>query len=325
MARGTALGAGLCGMVLGFLLVATPTPAAAQADMVQRARALENNARDGWQRVPDILVALNVVPGARVADVGAGDGFFTVRLARAVGPKGRVIAEDIDANALARLRVRVAEELLDNVEVLQGEPDNPHLSTGTLDAVLMVDAYHELEPLGVMLEHVRAALKPGGRLVVVDPIDPRLRGRPRREQAKVHSLESGFAALEVRAAGFDIIGLQDPFTNRGTSTEQWLMIAERRQDTERPGAPTSPNGTERSDGPRSTGSETELASPDLRTSVANLKTRLEAGAVLVLDVRDADSYVEGHIPGAILVSLDDLASRLAEFKKERRRIVAYCT
>lgn len=93
--------------------------------MVQTARIREDNARDGWQRVPDILVALNVVPGSRVADVGAGDGFFTVRLARAVGPKGRVIAEDIDTKALARLRVRVAEELLENIDVVQGGPDEP--------------------------------------------------------------------------------------------------------------------------------------------------------------------------------------------------------
>ena len=151
---------------------------------MQRARIRENNARDGWQRVPDILVVLNVVPGARVADIGAGDGFFTVRLARAVGPKGRVIAEDIDGNALARLRSHVTEELLDNVEVVHGEVADPHLPAGTLDAVLMVDAYHELEQLTSMLEHVRQALKPGGRLVLVDPIDPRLRGRPRGEQTK---------------------------------------------------------------------------------------------------------------------------------------------
>src|SRR5512140_3833536 len=126
MGRGMGFATGLCGILLGLVLVAMPKPVAAQPDMVQRARVRENNARDGWQRVPDILVALNVVPGARVADVGAGAGFFTVRLARAVGPKGRVIAEDIDANALAKLRVRVAEELLDNIEVVQGEPADPH-------------------------------------------------------------------------------------------------------------------------------------------------------------------------------------------------------
>jgi SAM-dependent methyltransferase len=327
MARRTAVGIRLGSVLVGLLcLLAVTTPVAAQPEAVDKARVREGNAREGWQRVPDILVALNVVPGARVADVGAGDGFFTVRLARAVGPAGRVIAEDIDGEALARLRARVADELLGNVEVVQGEADDPRLPVDTLDAVLVVNAYHEMGQFASMLAHFRRALKPGGRLVLVEPLDPRLRGEPRGQQTKAHSLDSGYAARELRAARFDLVGLRDPLIRRGTGTEYWMLVAERVLDTEETQArPVPPEPAVPADSPATCGTEAELASADLRVSVAQLKALLTAGPVLVLDVRDADSYVAGHVAGAILVSLDELAERLPEFQKESRPIVAYCT
>lgn len=330
MARKTALGVRLGSALAALLcLAATAPPATAQPEAVQRARLREANGREGWQRVPDILVALDISPGARVADVGAGDGFFTVRLARTVGPRGRVIAEDIDGEALGRLRARVAEEMLENVDVVQGEVADPHLPAGTLDAVLVVDAYHEMEQFGPMLDHFRQALRPGGRLVLVELLDPRLRGQPRAQQTKAHSLDAAYAARELRLARFGVIGLRDPFTREGTSTEQWLMIAERGADAG-PQAPPSaqapaPPARSADDDPVMVGTEAELASPGLRISVARLKALLAAGDVLVLDVRDSEGYVAGHIPGAILSPLDDLAQRLPDLKKERRPIVTVCT
>ena len=327
MAKKTAVGIRVGGALICLLsLFAFATPAAAQPDAVQKARTRESNAREGWQRVPDILVALNVVPGARVADVGAGDGFFTVRLARAVGPGGRVIAEDINGEALARLRARIAEEMLNNVDIVQGDVADPHLPASTLDAVLVVNAYHEMEQFASMLDHIRRALKPGGRLVLVDLLDPRLRGESRSQQTKAHSLDAGFAARELRAARFDVVGLRDPFIRQGTSIEQWLMIAERGPDADP--AQTRPARAEPAtapDSPTNIGTEAELASPDLRISVTQLKALLKAGAVLVLDVRDADSYVAGHLPGAILAPLGDLAEQLPGLPRENRPVVAYCT
>jgi ubiquinone/menaquinone biosynthesis C-methylase UbiE len=243
MARKTSVNlrvGGAMSFVLALLTMAAP--AVAQPDAVRTARIRESNARDGWQRVPDILVALNVAPGAHVADVGAGDGFFTVRLARAVGPTGRVTAVDISREALDRLRARVSDDQLDNVDVVQGEASDPHLPAASLDGVLIVNAYHEMEDFGQMLVHLRRALKPGGRLVLVEPLDPRLRGDPRDRQTKQHSLEAGYADRELRAAGFDVIGLRDPLVRRG-QREEWLMVAERGPDAqsrvEAPAAATS--------------------------------------------------------------------------------------
>lgn len=305
-------------------LLALSTLALAQQDAVATARIRESNAREGWQRVPDILVALNVVPGAHLADVGAGDGFFTVRLARAVGPTGRVIAVDISREALDRLRARLADDQLSNVDVVQGEVSDPHLPAESLDGVLIVNAYHEMEAFERMLDHIRRALKPGGRLVLVEPLDPRLRGEPRARQTKAHSLDAGFADRELRASGFDVIGLRDPFIRRG-QTEMWLMVAERGSDArsraEAPAAATSPAP----DSATSVGTDAELAQPELRISLAQTKALLKTGDVVVLDVRDADSYVAGHIPGALLAPLADLGGLLPGLHLEGKPVVTYCS
>jgi SAM-dependent methyltransferase len=215
---------------------------------------------------------------------------------------------------------------LENVDVVQGEAADPHLPAGALDAVLVVNAYHEMEQFASMLDHFTRALKPGGRLVLVEPLDPRLRGESRSRQARDHSLDAGFAVRELRAARFDVVSLRDPFIRRGDGHEEWLLVAERGMDTNPPRADAALAipATE-SDSPASFGTDAELALPDLRLSVTRLKALLGAGPVLLLDVRDADSYVAGHLPGAILVPLDNLAARLSELRKEDRPIVAYCT
>jgi ubiquinone/menaquinone biosynthesis C-methylase UbiE len=316
-------------ILLATVLACTAPPALARQDEVRQARLRHENRREAQQRTAEIVVALGAVAGAHVADVGAGDGFFTVRLARAVGPQGLVIAEDIDREALDRLRARVAEELLTNVEVVLGQPDDPRLPDATLDAVLIVNAYHEMGPFQAVLAHVRRALKQDGRLVLLEPFDPKLRGESRAKQTKAHSLAPAFAEEELRAAGFDVAALRDPFV-RGQE-EQWLMVARPEppavagaiaQQRELASAAVSSGELPNADAP---GTEATLASPELRISEEQLAALVAADAVLVLDVRDADSYVAGHIPGARLVPLSDLADHLGPLVQETRPIVAYCT
>lgn len=128
---------------------------------------LEGPDRDEWQQPEQIMDKLLIADGSRVGDIGAGGGWFTVRLARRVGPNGRVFAEDIQRQMIESIDRRVKRDGLGNVETIHGTPLDPRLPPG-LDAVLIVDTYPQLDdPVGLMT-HVRRSLKPNGRLGIVD-------------------------------------------------------------------------------------------------------------------------------------------------------------
>jgi ubiquinone/menaquinone biosynthesis C-methylase UbiE len=128
---------------------------------------LEGRDREEWQEPDRIMDALGIADGSRVADIGAGGGWFTVRLARRVGPNGRVYAEDIQHQMIESIDRRMQRENLRNVETKLGTATDPKLP-GNLDAVLIVDTYPQLEDAVQVLKHVAAALAPNGRLGIVD-------------------------------------------------------------------------------------------------------------------------------------------------------------
>jgi ubiquinone/menaquinone biosynthesis C-methylase UbiE len=129
---------------------------------------LEGPDRDAWQRPDQIMDALQIGENSKVADLGAGGGWFTVRLARRVGPNGRVYAEDIQPQMIESIQRRVAREDLHNVIMVLGTPVDPKLPPGSLDAVLIVDAYHEIERPVALLTNVAKALKRGGAIGIVN-------------------------------------------------------------------------------------------------------------------------------------------------------------
>lgn len=131
---------------------------------------LESPDRDEWQQPDRIMDALGIADGTRVADIGAGGGWFTIRLARRVGPNGRVYAQDVQMLMLGSIRQRVANQGITNVETILGTDDNPHLPSN-LDAILVVDAYPafgERTERVAVLRHLAGALAPHGRLGIVD-------------------------------------------------------------------------------------------------------------------------------------------------------------
>ena len=128
---------------------------------------LEGADRDAWQKPDLIMDALRIGEGSVVADVGAGGGWFTVRLARRVGPNGKVYAEDIQPEMLAAIRRRVLREGFNNVLYVHGKTADPGLPASALDAVLIVDAYHEIANPVNLLQHLGASLKPAGRIGIV--------------------------------------------------------------------------------------------------------------------------------------------------------------
>ena len=129
---------------------------------------LETPDRDAWQKPDQIMDTLAIADGAVVADLGAGGGWFTVRLARRVGPNGIVYAEDIQRLMIESIQRRVQKEGLQNVRLVNGTSTDPGLPAGALDAVLIVDAFHEMEEPVALLRNVAVALKPQGRVGIID-------------------------------------------------------------------------------------------------------------------------------------------------------------
>jgi predicted methyltransferase len=191
-----------------------------------RAFAQTEQIREGWQRVADLFAAAGVKPGAHVADVGAGDGFLTVRLASAVGPSGRIYAVDIDEKVVDGLRKRLAAATIANVDVIVGAEDDPHLVPGTLDAAFIVNAYHEMPKGVVVLTHLFTALKPHGRLVLCEPL-PRTSNQSRTAQMNDHVLDPALILEDLRAAGFHVTGRQDMFATNLGGTHFGFIAAER--------------------------------------------------------------------------------------------------
>ena len=124
--------------------------------------------RDLWQRPDQIMDALGIADASVVADIGAGSGWFTIRLARRVGPQGVVYAEDVQKEMITSLSRRVSREGLNNVRPVLGFKNDPALPPHSIDAVLVVDAYHEIENRVAVLSSLARALKPQGRIGVVD-------------------------------------------------------------------------------------------------------------------------------------------------------------
>jgi ubiquinone/menaquinone biosynthesis C-methylase UbiE len=128
--------------------------------------------RDDRREAATVMDLAAIHPGMTVADIGSGEGYYTVRLADRVGKQGRVLAEDIDRDALARLGSRVEAEHLDNVSIKLGTEDDPRLPEGSFDRVFMVHMYHEVTEPYSFLWHLRPALKPRGSAIVVEADRP---------------------------------------------------------------------------------------------------------------------------------------------------------
>jgi ubiquinone/menaquinone biosynthesis C-methylase UbiE len=144
-----------------------PDPARPVAPIVS-ARYSDEDARDSVGEFETVMQLSGVAPGMSVADVGAGEGYYTVRLAPLVGAKGRVLAQDIVTETRDNLARRVQRERLDNVAVKLGLPNDPKLPARSFDRIFLIHMYHEIERPSEFLWNLRPALKSGGSVVVVD-------------------------------------------------------------------------------------------------------------------------------------------------------------
>jgi SAM-dependent methyltransferase len=158
------------------------------------------DARDRAGEAEEVMQLAGVKPGMSVADVGAGEGYYTVRLAKVVGPKGRVLAEDIVPDVRDALSDRVQRDRLDNVAVKLGTADDPMLPASSFDRVFLVHMYHEVASPYAFLWHMREGVRPDGLVIVVDSDRPvRQHGMPPAQ------LKCEFAALGMQPVKFTVV------------------------------------------------------------------------------------------------------------------------
>ena len=158
------------------------------------------DARDRLGEAEEVMRLADVKPGMSVADVGAGEGYYTVRLAPAVGSGGRVLAEDIVPDTLSGLNDRVQRERLDNIAIKLGTPDNPMLPRESFDRIFLVHMYHEVQSPYSFLWHMREGVKANGLVIVVDSNRP-----VERHGIPPAQLKCEFAALRMEPVKFSVL------------------------------------------------------------------------------------------------------------------------
>ena len=174
----------------------------------------------------DLLGAMQIEEGDWVADVGSGVGDYTIPMAEQVGSSGRVFAVDVDAGKLDELNERLVENEIEHVTSVYSVEANPMLPTNALDAVLVRRAYHHFADPQSMLRHIRAALKPDGRLVVEESIGDDMVGASREAQVASHELGVDYVREELEAAGFTIQEEVSPLVETSWGT-YWMLVATR--------------------------------------------------------------------------------------------------
>lgn len=163
------------------------------------ARWSTEEARDRLKEADTVMDLAEIRPGMTVADIGAGEGYYTIRLAARVGAKGRVLAEDIVPEVRDALAQRVARERLDNVSVRLGEPEDPKLPDASFDRIFMVHMYHEIEQPYQFLWRMRPSLRAGGLVVVVDA----------DRATQDHGTPPALLRCEFAAVGYRLVAMRD--------------------------------------------------------------------------------------------------------------------
>ena len=161
-------------------------------------RYASEETRDRVNEADDIMDRAGIHPGMTVADIGAGEGYYTVRLAKRVGRDGRVLAEDIVPEVIDALGQRINREAWDNVSVRLGAPDDPKLPENSFDRILLVHMYHEIEEPYAFLWNMRPALRPDGQVIVVDAMRP----------TEQHGTPPKLLICEFASVGYQLIQLE---------------------------------------------------------------------------------------------------------------------
>lgn len=183
--------------------------------------------RDQWMRVSTLMEFAEVGEGDQVADVGCHEGYLTFHLSKKVGVLGKVFAVDVVSSRLDHVKALAKEKRIGNIKVVLGDYDNPNLPVGQLDAVFVVDTYHEIEDYLEVLSHIKTALKPRGRLLILEKLKDFAKGKSRESQAASHTLSSEYVKKELERSGFEVVKQDLDFGtwNHEPGKQMWALVA----------------------------------------------------------------------------------------------------
>jgi len=212
-----------------FLFLLFSTTAKAQSsrfDNMVMEKTMEFTLRDIWQKPDTLLTLIGIEPAEKVAEIGAGEGYFSVKLAEQVGPDGKLLALDIDPERLNVLRLLKRYGQFEQIEIVENKPKQLDLKAASLDKVVMVNTYHEIEDFEAILKQCFEALKPGGSIYIIDSYDTKLDNdkASRKKLFKKHSIRPVMVASDLEAAGFSVKNQLDKYTKQPEKIE-WFYIA----------------------------------------------------------------------------------------------------
>ncbi|WP_420322552.1 class I SAM-dependent methyltransferase [Flagellimonas sp.] len=185
--------------------------------------------RDEWMKTEALLQLADLSEGDRVADIGCHEGYLSMLLAKKV-KNGRVYAVDVREDRLKTLRENANDSNLKNIITILGDYDDPKLPERELDMVFVIDTYHEINSHAKMLRLIKNSLKPGGKIMLLEKLKERVRGKSREAQVNAHSLGPEYVRKELEDAGFTIVSEIEDHGDweREQSKQMWVIVAQKK-------------------------------------------------------------------------------------------------
>ena len=187
----------------------------------------EWKARDKWMKVTDIFEIAGIQAGSEVADVGCHQGYMSIRLAKYIGDTGKVYSVDVREDRLNKLNDIATKRGIGNIQTILGDYDDPKLKEHSIDVALIIDAYHEMKDYKQILLNIKKALKPDGRLLVLEKLKHKMIGKSRQEQTLAHTISPEFVKSELTEAGFTVTILEKDlgYWEEDPDKKIWVLVA----------------------------------------------------------------------------------------------------
>ncbi|WP_297703793.1 class I SAM-dependent methyltransferase [uncultured Eudoraea sp.] len=186
----------------------------------------EWKARDKWMKVAEIFQIANIQVGNKVADIGCHQGYMSIRLSDFIGETGSVYSVDVREDRLNKLNDIVSKRGIGNIHTILGDYDDPKLQENSIDVVFIIDAYHEMNDYKQILFHVKKALKPDGRILILEKLKQQMIGKSRQEQTQSHTIAPKYVKNELKEAGFEVIAIEKDlgYWEEDKDKKIWVMV-----------------------------------------------------------------------------------------------------